>query len=155
MTTVETHNVKVRENKTKIDKGAQVEVERETLRVCKEKCEAIRQEIIKKIAASPMPLKAITVENGQLKYKGQHWDQIGTSRQYMVALALCNALNPQCGFALVDRIESLDLEAMKMLNKWAENKGIRIIATKVADEYNADFHVLQLVDGEVKEEKAS
>lgn len=79
-----------------------------------------------------MPLPELSVENGELIYKGYKWDNMSGSDQLKVATAIVRKLNPKCGFVLLDKLEQMDLDTMNEFGYWLEQEGLQAIATRVS-----------------------
>lgn len=79
-----------------------------------------------------MPLSELSVENGELIYKGYKWDNMSGSDQLKVATAIVRKLNPKCGFVLLDKLEQMDLDTMNEFGHWLEQEGLQAIATRVS-----------------------
>lgn len=84
------------------------------------------------LKGAKLPLPGLAVENGALTYMGKQWDGMSGSDQLKVATAIVRALNPKCGFVLVDKLEQFDLPTLRDFGRWAENEGLQIIATRVS-----------------------
>lgn len=52
-----------------------------------------------------LPLPELSVENGELVYRGNKWDNMSGSERLKVATAIVRKLNPNCGFVLMDKLE--------------------------------------------------
>lgn len=85
------------------------------------------------LSGAKMPLEALSVEGGALTYKGKHWDCMSSSEQLRVSAAIVRALNPQCGFVLMDQLEQMDLQTMQEFGEWLQEEGLQVIATRVSD----------------------
>ncbi len=79
-----------------------------------------------------MPLPELSVENGELIYKGYKWDNMSGSDQLKVATAIVRKLNPKCGFVLLDKLEQMDIDTMNEFGHWLEQEGLQAIATRVS-----------------------
>ena len=79
-----------------------------------------------------LPLDGLSVEDGELTYRGKKWDGMSGSDQLKVATAIVRALNPECGFVLVDKLEQMDLQTMKEFGSWLEQQNLQAIATRVS-----------------------
>ncbi len=79
-----------------------------------------------------LPLPELCVAGGQLTYKGQPWDCMSTAEQYIVSAAIASAINPECGFVLLDRLESMDAETLRAFGDWLKSKNLQAIGTKVS-----------------------
>lgn len=81
---------------------------------------------------APLPLPELSVEDGELVYKGQRWDNMSGSDRLKVATAIVRKLNPNCGFVLLDKLEQMDLETLNEFGQWLEAEGLQAIATRVS-----------------------
>jgi len=81
---------------------------------------------------APLPLPGLAVENGILTYKGHRWDCISGSEQLIVGTAIARALNPNCGFVLLDKLEQLDTITLDAFNVWLKEHQLQAIATRVS-----------------------
>lgn len=81
---------------------------------------------------APLPLPELSVEDGELVYKGQRWDNMSGSDRLKVATAIVRKLNPNCGFVLLDKLEQMDLETLQEFGQWLEAEGLQAIATRVS-----------------------
>ena len=79
-----------------------------------------------------LPLKGLTVSDGELLYKGQKWDCMSGSEQLKVSTAIVRKLQPECGFVLMDKLEQFDTKTLREFGEWAEHEGLQIIATRVS-----------------------
>lgn len=96
------------------------------------KLEEVREEKHKLLESAPLPLEGLSVEDGELIYRGAKWDGMSGSDQLKVATAIVRALNPNCGFCLVDKLEQMDGRTLNEFGAWAEQEGLQIIATRVS-----------------------
>lgn len=72
--------------------------------------EKIRKQKNDLLASADLPLDELSVEDGELIYKGQKWDGMSGADQMKVSTAIIRKLNPQCGFVLLDKLEQMDVE---------------------------------------------
>mgnify|MGYP005769595323 CR=1 FL=1 len=79
-----------------------------------------------------LPLPELTVEDGELVYKGQRWDNMSGSDRLKVATAVVRKLNPKCGFVLLDKLEQMDLATLDEFGEWLQKEGLQAIATRVS-----------------------
>lgn len=79
-----------------------------------------------------LPLPDLSVEKGNLLYRGQPWDGMSGAEQLRVATAIVRRLNPACGFVLLDRLEQMDLGSLREFGEWLEAEGLQAIATRVS-----------------------
>lgn len=79
-----------------------------------------------------LPLEGLSVEDGELIYEGQQWDNMSGADQLKVATAIVRKLKPNCGFILLDKLEQMDLETLQEFGEWLEKEGLQAIATRVS-----------------------
>lgn len=79
-----------------------------------------------------LPLEELSVEDGELTYKHQKWDNMSGSEQLRVATAIVRQLNPECGFVLLDKLEQMDTNTLSDFGLWLESEGLQAIATRVS-----------------------
>lgn len=94
--------------------------------------EDIRQAKVDLLNGAKLPLPGLGVEEGCLTYKGKRWDGMSGSDQLKVATAIIRALNPQCGFVLMDKLEQMDLKTMQEFGAWLQAENLQCIATRVS-----------------------
>lgn len=93
---------------------------------------SIRQQKTDLLANAPLPLPGLSVENGELVYNGQQWDNMSGADQLKVSTAIVRKLKPDCGFILLDKLEQMDLDTLKEFGAWLEHEGLQAIATRVS-----------------------
>ena len=108
----------------------------------------VRNEKIDLLNSAKLPLPELSIEDHELTYKGQKWDNMSGSEQLKVATAIIKQLNPQCGFVLMDKLEQMDLNTMKEFGTWLEEQGLQVIATRVS---TGDECSIIIEDGYVKD----
>ena len=94
--------------------------------------ETTRKEKAELLKTAPLPLPGLSVEEGELVYKGQKWDDMSGSERLMVSTAIVRKLNPRCGFVLLDKLEQMDLNTLQEFGRWLEGEGLQAIATRVS-----------------------
>lgn len=129
---IEAINLKVRTNLDK-DKAEQDALEYDNqYKEFSRKIEDVRQKKTDLLANANLPLPDLSVENGELIYKGQQWDNMSGSDQLKVSTAIVRKLKPNCGFILIDKLEQMDLETLNEFGQWIEQEGLQAIATRVS-----------------------
>jgi DNA repair exonuclease SbcCD ATPase subunit len=93
---------------------------------------AVRQQKTDLLANANLPLPGLSVEDGELIYNGQCWDNMSGSEQLRVATAIVRRLKPNCGFILLDKLEQMDLDTLREFGEWLEQEGLQAIATRVS-----------------------
>lgn len=112
--------------------------------------EDIRKQKADLLNNASLPLPELSVVDGELTYKGQCWDNMSGSEQLIVSTAIVRALNPKCGFVLLDKLEQLDTDTLNEFGEWLDNEGLQAIATRVS---TGDECSIIIEDGYVKKEK--
>lgn len=97
-----------------------------------DRIEQVRKNKYDLLHSKPLPLPELSVEDGELTYQGRKWDCMSGSDQLRVATAIVRALNPRCGFILLDKLEQMDLTTLKEFGHWLEAEGLQAIATRVS-----------------------
>lgn len=96
------------------------------------KIEEVRKQKMDLLKEADMPLEELSVENGELLYKGFQWDNMSGSDQLKVATAIVRKLNPKCGFVLLDKCEQMDIDTLNDFGKWLDSIGLQAIVTRVS-----------------------
>ena len=97
-----------------------------------EKIEGVRKDRTGLLASASLPLDGLSVEDGELVYQGQKWDNMSGSDRLKVATAIVRKLNPRCGFVLLDKLEQMDIGTLNEFGSWLEQEGLQAIATRVS-----------------------
>lgn len=94
--------------------------------------EDIRREKGTLLQGASLPLEGLSVVEGELTYHGKQWDNMSGSERLKVSTAIVRALNPVCGFVLLDKLEQMDLESLEEFGVWMKAEGLQGIATRVS-----------------------
>lgn len=94
--------------------------------------EDIRHNKYALLNSAELPLPGLSVEDGELTYNGKKWDCMSGSDQLIAATAVVRAVNPNCGFVLLDKLEQLDADTLLNFGSWLEEQGLQAIATRVS-----------------------
>ena len=129
---IEVINVQVRKNleKDKAEEDAQ-EYSRQYDDLTTE-LDKVRQSKIELLDGADLPLPELSIQDGELTYKGFTWSGMSGAQQLKVATAIVRKLNPQCGFVLLDKLEQMDLDTLTEFGHWLEQEGLQAIATRVS-----------------------
>jgi DNA repair ATPase RecN len=133
MEEIDAINARVRSNESK--KNAEAEARDYGLQytALTEKIDQLRAERLKLLASVQMPLADLSVsEDGELIYRGQKWDCMSGAEQLQVATAICAAVNPKCGFVLLDKLECMDTDTLREFAEWLDSRGMQAIGTRVS-----------------------
>lgn len=157
---IDSTNAKVRDNLNK--QRAQAEAEEYKLQYgdLTTQLEDVRKARMNLLNGVEMPLQNLSVDNGELVYKGQRWDNMSGSDQLKVATAIVRKTNPKCGFVLLDKLEQMDVDTMKKFGHWLQENNLQAIATRVStgdecsifieDGYSIDKSGNKTADSEIK-----
>lgn len=94
--------------------------------------EEIRHDKYALLDSAKLPLPGLSVEDGELTYNGRKWDCMSGAEQLIAATAIVRAINPRCGFVLLDKLEQLDAETLEQFGAWLAGEGLQAIATRVS-----------------------
>lgn len=125
-------NKKVRANLDRERAEQEAEDLRDQYNELTHQIESLRQERRELLEGADLPLEGLSVENGELVYKGQKWDCMSSSEQLIVGASIVRKLNPDCGFVLLDKLEQLDSKTLEEFGNWLEAQGLQAIATRVS-----------------------
>ena len=129
---IEEINRKVRANldkaKTEED-AAEFAAKYEALSV---EIQKVRDERSQLLESADLPLPGLSVEDGELVFEGQKWDNMSGSQQLRISTAIVRKLKPDCGFVLLDKLEQMDLPTLTEFGQWLESVGLQAIATRVS-----------------------
>ena len=125
-------NRKVRANLDKEKAEDDAKQQREQYNALTTDINKVRQEKTDLLTNADLPLPGLTVEDGQLLYLGQAWDNMSGSQQLQVATAIIRKLKPDCGFVLIDKLEQMDTQTLETFGAWLEQEGLQAIATRVS-----------------------
>lgn len=129
---IEEINRKVRANLDKDKAEEDAKEYRAQYNTLTTKIEAVRKQKADLLKGADLPLPGLSVEEGELIYNGQKWDNMSGSEQLRVSTAIVRRLNPDCGFVLLDKLEQMDLETLQEFGQWLEQEGLQAIATRVS-----------------------
>lgn len=94
--------------------------------------EDIRKQKRDLLTNADLPLEGLSVDDGELLYLGQRWDNMSGSQQLQVATAIVRKLKPECGFVLIDKLEQMDQVTLQQFGAWLEQECLQAIATRVS-----------------------
>ena len=129
---IELINTKVRANMTKEMAEDEAKKYKEDYDGMTDEIETVRRRKMDLLNRADLPLPGLSVEAGELLYRGKKWDCMSGSEQLKVATAIVRKLKPQCGFVLIDNLEQMDIDTMNEFGFWLESEGLQAIATRVS-----------------------
>ena len=147
---IEAVNIKIRSNLDKEKAKIEAKHYKDEYDSLTAEIEDIRTTRRKLLDNAELPLPGLSVENGELTYKGQKWDCMSGSEQLRVAAAIVRKLNPECGFVLMDKLEQMDIDTLNEFGEWLEAEGLQAIATRVST--GSECSII-IEDGYVKSEE--
>ena len=129
---IEQINLKVRANFDKDKAEEDAKGYREQYRELDLVIADIRKQKTDLLTNADLPLPGLSVDDGELLYLGQRWDNMSGSQQLQVATAIVRKLKPECGFVLIDKLEQMDQLTLQEFGAWLEQEGLQAIATRVS-----------------------
>ena len=129
---IEQINLKVRANFDKDKAEEEAKGYREQYTELDNVIAEIRKQKTDLLTNADLPLPGVSVDDGELLYLGQRWDNMSGSQQLQVATAIVRKLKPECGFVLIDKLEQMDQLTLHEFGAWLEQEGLQAIATRVS-----------------------
>lgn len=129
---IEEINVKVRANLDKAKAEEDAQACRDQYDGLTRELESVRAQRQDLLRGAALPLEGLSVDDGRLTYQGKNWDSMSGSDQLKAATAIVRAVNPRCGFVLLDKLEQMDLDTLRDFGAWLEGEGLQVIATRVS-----------------------
>lgn len=129
---IEAINIKVRSNCDREKAEQEAEEYSGQYEALTTELEGIRKQKYDLLNGAKLPLEGLSVEGGELTYHGKKWDAMSGSDQLRVSTAIVRALNPRCGFVLLDKLEQMDLRTLREFGAWLQEQGLQAIATRVS-----------------------
>ena len=129
---IEQINLKVRANFNKDKAEEDAKGYREQYKELDNVIADIRKQKTDLLTNADLPLPGLSVDDGELLYLGQRWDNMSGSQQLQVATAIVRKLKPECGFVLIDKLEQMDQLTLQKFGAWLEQEGLQAIATRVS-----------------------
>lgn len=129
---IEEINRKVRANFDKDKAEEDAKIQREEYGKLSNNIDGIRKEKTELLQNANLPLSGLSVDDGELIYNGQRWDNMSGAEQLRVSTAIVRKLKPECGFVLIDKLEQMDTQTLNEFGNWLEQEGLQAIATRVS-----------------------
>ncbi len=129
---IETINVKVRANLDREKAEEDAKNYRSQYDDLTERLEKVRKEKSDLLTNADLPLPGLSVKDGELTYNDFKWDNMSSSEQLKVSVAIVRKLNPDCKFVLIDKLEQMDIDTLNDFGNWLESEGLQAIATRVS-----------------------
>ena len=129
---IEAINIKVRANMSKLQAEEDAKEYRDKYTLLSQRIKEARRKKTALLDNADLPLPGLSVLDGELVYNGQKWDNMSSAEQMIVSTSIVRKLNPRCGFVLLDKLESMDLDTLKDFGQWLEREGLQAIATRVS-----------------------
>ncbi|HFR3586834.1 TPA: AAA family ATPase [Streptococcus suis] len=125
-------NRKVRANLNKEKAEEDAKEIRQQYNALSVEIEDVRKQKRDLLTNADLPLEGLSVDDGELLYLGQRWDNMSGSQQLQVATAIVRKLKPECGFVLIDKLEQMDRVTLQEFGEWLKREGLQAIATRVS-----------------------
>jgi DNA repair exonuclease SbcCD ATPase subunit len=129
---IEEINRKVRANLDKDKAETDASEYRNQYNTLTTQIEEIRKQKTELLQNANLPLEGLSVDDGELIYNGQKWDNMSGADQLRVSTAIVRKLKPSCGFILLDKLEQMDIGTLNEFGQWLEQEGLQAIATRVS-----------------------
>ena len=129
---IEEINWKVRANLDKEKAEEDARVHQKKYQELSQKLDDVRKAKTDLLSGAKLPLEGLSVEDGELTYCGQKWDNLSGAERLVVSTAIVKELNPNCGFVLLDKLEQMDMKTLQTFGAWLEKQGLQAIATRVS-----------------------
>ena len=129
---IEAVNIKIRANLDREKAEEEAAAYSNQYNAMTEELERTRKQKYDLLNGAQLPLDGLSVKDGELTYNGRKWDAMSSSDQLRVSTAIVRALNPQCGFVLLDKLEQMDLHTLGEFGAWLREQGLQAIATRVS-----------------------
>ena len=129
---IETINAKIRSNLDHMKAAEEADHYAGQYNQLTQQIEIVRNDKAALLNNAALPLPGLSVQDGELTYNGAKWDCMSSSDQLKVSTAIVRAINPRCGFVLMDKLEQMDLDTMREFGSWLEQEGLQVIATRVS-----------------------
>ncbi len=143
-------NRRVRANLDKDKAEEDAKDYKEQYDILTDQIEAVRNKKEELLNNATLPLPGLSVNEGELTYNGQKWDNMSGSDQLKVSTAIVRKLKPNCGFVLLDKLEQMDMRTLEEFGQWLEQEDLQAIATRVS---TGDECSIIIEDGYVVENK--
>lgn len=101
-----------------------------------------------KLTAADMPIEGLSFGDGEIDLNGIPFNQLSSSEQIKVSVAIATALNPKLKVAMVYNGSLLDSEAMAQLTKVAKEKDMQIWVERVAE--GPEANCVYIENGEIE-----
>lgn len=148
-------NRKIEQNRFKLRADQEWRQAEEDVRLQREVVAKAEAEKRRALAEAAMPVDGLEFDSQQILYKGQPFSQASMAERVIVATGICAGLSGQCRPVFIRDASTLDRRALAALTKYAEEKGLQIIAEIVANQEedgsfdrNCEFYI---VDGKLYE----
>ncbi len=143
---LEMQNAKFRANLAHDKASAEAKSKDKEYALYTEMVEGVRRERMELLASVKMPLPGLTIKDGLIYYHGQRWDCMSGSEKLIVGASIVRAVNPACGFVLMDKLEQMDLATLSDFDEWLKKENLQVIATRVS---TGDECAILIEDGKI------
>lgn len=147
ITTIEETNLKIRANQDRTRAVQEAQSYADQYLLLTKEVEEVRTQKMDLLKNANLPLPELSVEDGELTYKGYRWDNMSGADQLKVSTAIVRTINPKCGFVLLDKLEQMDVFTLKEFGEWLDTQNLQAIATRVS---TGDECTIIIEDGNVE-----
>jgi len=114
---------------------------------------AARKEREDLLVKTKFPIDNLSInDDGRITLAGVPIDQRGTSKQILLGLTICAALNPLLRVILLRDGNDIDGDNMKLISQWATENNMQVWIERVAD--SPKGHLFYIEDGGIFQERA-
>ncbi|MCO6400735.1 MAG: AAA family ATPase [Verrucomicrobia bacterium] len=132
---IDATNAKIRKNMDKAKAEAEAAELNEEYNALTRELEEVRAQRLALLAELKMPLEQLAIdEEGELTFRNARWDGMSGAEQLRVAVAICAAVKPQCGFVLLDGLERMDVGQLREFATWLQSRDLQAIGTRVGED---------------------
>jgi len=134
-------------HKKYIDKKAEWQKQYHVMNKAEKDLEAVVEEKKKLLDSGKYPTPNLTVQEGEIYFKGTHWSQLSESERLKVALAIANGLNPPLRVILVRDGNAFDENALRQISSWAKSNDFQIWMERVSSVPVLGSDAVYIVEG--------
>lgn len=135
------------------EKKAEWQKQYQVLAKAEKDLEAIVEQKKTLMESGKYPTPNLSVQDGEIYFKGTHWSQLSESERLKVALAIANGLNPQLRVLLIRDGNAFDDNAMAQIAAWAKTNDFQIWIERVNSIPSLGTDTVYIVEGKAISEE--
>jgi len=151
ITSAESTNRKVRENRAYTEQSAEARGSREQGSALTEQIEALDAQKAERVEAADFPVDDLSFGDGEVIFAGIPFDQASSAEQLRVSIAMGLAMNPKLKVLLIRDGSLLDEESMELVSKMAEQADAQVWLERVGQDESTS---VVIEDGSVRASEA-